>query len=240
MHKIVSFLTQLTKKKKPSYINSSFSKTDSAIYDLSKNKAVGFFTGSPYIQTASYDNRNGGSFSFNNTMWIQFPHSDNLTPGFGSFTVIAWINTNPAAGGDGWDLWVSKRDTTGRNGYFLGVNSSLGARFMVSNVNLDRTDTPSIPYTSNTWAMFTGVLDRGSNIQRVIRNNFAAQSSITPVSGEINHPPVSLTVGGDVREDSSSAFMTNGRIASVFMYKRALKDDEISNIFNRTRGRFGV
>lgn len=215
-----------------------YPQTGSTWNDLSRTKLTGsFISGS----SSSFRYEAGGTAVFDGTNYIMVSNNDVLNPKLGSFSVVTWVNTNPGAGGDGWDLWVSKRDDNFTAGYYIGVNNINGARFQVRDNNFNARNTAYIPYTANTWAMFTGIIDKKNNLQTIVRNNFAASASTTTLPGSIDGPNAFLSIGGDVRAPNfSKQFMVNGKIAVVLIYNTALSQSRIANIFNLTRGRFGV
>jgi len=181
----------------------------------------------------TYSNYNCGSLVFNGSNQnIGITSNITVNPRTGSFTIIAWVNSDPS-GGDNWDLWISKR-STGSNGFYIGANSPSGVRFMLGNDAGSRTDTGFISYTSNTWAMFTGVLNRDTNSQKIIRNNFEETSSVEP-AGENYSNDASLLIGGE-----GGSYFVNGKIAIVLVYNKALSDSEITQNYNAYKSRFGL
>jgi hypothetical protein len=201
--------------------------------DLSGGGNIGTLVNGP-----TYNSANGGSLIFNGTnSYISVSNSTSVNPGTGSFSIVAWVNSDPSNGGDGWDLWVAKRaPANGSNGYYLGVNNPAGAKFMLGNDANARTDTGYLTYTYNTWAMFTAILDRTANTQTIIKNDNTESSSVTPSGGNYSNTGA-LSIGGDI---GIGTYYVNGKIANVQMYNRALSTSEVSRIFNAYRGRFGI
>lgn len=183
-----------------------------------------------------YNISNRGSFVFDGTNdYIAIPNSSSVNPNTGSFSIVAWVNSDPSIAGDGWDLWVAKR-TTGTNGYYLGVNHPSGVRFMIGNNADSRTDTGFISYTYNTWAMYTAILNVSANTQTVIKNNYEETSTVTPSGGTYSNTGT-LSIGADI---GINAFYVNGRVAIVRLYNRALTATEVAQNFNSMRSRFGI
>jgi hypothetical protein len=201
--------------------------------DLSGGGNTGTLTNGP-----TYSSANGGSIVFDGVDdYISIPNSTSINPGTGSFSIVTWVNSDPSNGGDGWDLWVAKRaPANGSNGYYLGVNNPLGAKFMVGNDANARTDTGYLTYTYNTWAMFTAILDRTANTQTVIKNNNIETSSVTPSGGNYSNTGA-LSIGGDI---GINAYYVNGKVSYTQIYNRALTTAEVSQIYNATRGRYGI
>jgi hypothetical protein len=199
--------------------------------DLSAAANNGTLTNGP-----TFNSGNSGSIVFDGTDdYISVPNTSSLNPGTGSFTIMCWVNTDPSNAGDTWDVWVAKRSSS-NNGYYIGVNNPAGARFVVGNDQGTRVDTGYVSYTSNTWAMFTGVLNRNANTQTIIRNNYDQTATVTPAGGTYSNA-TNLFIGADV---GLSAFYTNGKISYVMIYNKALSANEISQNFNATRSRFGI
>jgi hypothetical protein len=199
--------------------------------DLSGGGNTGTLTNGP-----TYNSANGGSIVFDGADdYISIPNSTSINPGTGSFSIVTWVNSDPSNGGDGWDLWVAKR-SNGSNGYYLGVNNPLGAKFMVGNDANARTDTGYLTYTYNTWAMFTAILDRTANTQTVIKNNNVETSSVTPSGGNYSNTGA-LSIGGDI---GINAYYVNGKVSYTQIYNKALTTAEVSQIYNATKGRYGL
>jgi hypothetical protein len=213
-------------------IQGSYPKTGTLWTDISGNNNNGTLTNGPAYTGSDY-----GAIVFDGTNeYVGIPNNSSLNPNSGSFTIICWVNTDPTDGGDDWDLWVAKR-SAGNNGYYLGANIGLGgARFMLGNDASSRTDTGFISYTPNTWAMFTGVLNRDTNTQTIIRNNFAQTSSVTPAGGTYNNT-ATLSIGGDL---GLGQYYVKGQQSVVLIYTRALSATEITQNFNALRGRYGI
>lgn len=188
------------------------------------------------VNSPTYSSGNKGSLVFNGTSsYVSVANSSSVNPGTGSFSIVVWVNSDPSAGGDGWDLWVAKR-ANGSNGYYLGAANGLGVRFMLGNDTSSRTDTGFISYTNNTWAMFTAILDRTANTQTVIRNDNAESSSVTPSGGNYSNTGT-LSIGADI---GMGAFYVGGSISYVQLYSKALTTAEVSQNFNAIRGRYGI
>jgi hypothetical protein len=200
--------------------------------DLTTNVGVGTLTNGP-----TFNSSNLGSIVFDGTNdHISVPNSSSLKPGTDSFSIVVWANSDPNSGGDAWDMWVAKRSSS-NNGYYIGANTTgNGVRFTIGNNQSTRIDTPFVSYTYNTWAMFTGVLDRNANTQSIVRNDNQQTATATPAGGTYSNS-ANLSIGGDA---GLNAFYVNGKVAYVAIYNKALTSAEISQNFNALRGRFGV
>jgi hypothetical protein len=212
----------------------SYPGTGTAWTDLSRVSGIGTLYNMEI--PGDYTGSNPGFLSFDGTNeHVLVQNSSTLNPGTGSFTIICWANSDPNNGGDGWDMWVTKRITT-TNGYYLGANSVNGVRFGMGNDQGTFINTGYISYTNNTWAMFTGILDVNANTQTVIRNNHEQSASITPAGGTYSNS-VGLSIGAD---SNLNAFYTNGKISYVLIYNRALTSSEVTQNFNAIKDRFNI
>jgi hypothetical protein len=178
---------------------------------------------------ASYNSSNLGSIVFDGIDEnATYANSTLLDPGTGSFSIVMWINTNPA----GTEYWISKRSST-TNGYYMGGSLATGARLTMANTSLTRVDTGYISYSADTWTMFTAVLDIPGNTQKIIKNNHESTQSATPAGGTYS-TTASLSIGG------ISSFYTKGKLPYVLIYQKALTNSEVTQIYNSTKGRYGL
>jgi len=209
----------------------SYSGTGTSWNDLSGNNNNGTLTNGP-----SFDSANAGAIAFDGTDdYVSITNSSTVNPNDGSFSIMAWVNSDPSNAGDGWDLWVAKRSNS-NNGYYIGALSATGMRFMLGNNVDSRTDTAFIGFTSNTWTMVTAILDRAANTQTIIRNNFDESTSTTPSGGTYSNT-VNLNIGSDF---NGGNYQVNGRIGMVRLYNRALTSSEVTQNYNATKSRFGL
>ena len=209
----------------------SYSGTGTTWYDLSGNANNGTLTNGP-----TFSNANGGCIVFDGTDdYVSIPNSTSVNPNTDSFSIVAWVNSDPSLAGDGWDLWVAKR-STGTNGYYIGAANGSGMRFVVGNNVDSRTDTAFIGFTNNKWTMVTAILDRTANTQTIISNNYDETASTTPSGGTYSNT-ANLNIGSDF---NGGNFQTNGKIAMVRLYNRALTVAEVSQNYNVTKTRFGL
>jgi hypothetical protein len=202
-----------------SYIGSGTTWTDLI------NSSIGSLTSGP-----TYDSSNNGSIAFDGTNdFVSFPSNTLLEPGTGSFSIITWINSSNTTG---TEYWISKRSSSS-NGYYMGGSLSLGARLTMGNSSSTRVDTGYVGYSSNTWTMFSGILDIAENTQKIIKNNHQEIQSATPSGGTYSNA-TNISIGG------ISSFYMFGKISYVLIYKKALTNSEITQIYNSTKSRYGI
>jgi hypothetical protein len=209
----------------------SYRGSDTTWTDLSGNNNTGTLTNGP-----TFSNSNGGCIVFDGIDdYVSISNNTLINPNNDSFSIVAWVNSDPSNGGDGWDLWVAKR-STGTNGYYIGALAGSGMRFVIGNNVDSRTDTAFIGFVSNTWTMVTAILDRTTNTQTIIRNNFDESASTTPSGGTYSNT-ANLNIGADF---NGGNFQVNGRIASVRLYNRAITSLEVLQNYNAQKTRFGL
>jgi hypothetical protein len=213
----------------------SYPRAGSIWYDIGgRTSNNGTFTNSP-----TYSTNGGGTIIFNGaSQYINVPTSTSLDPNSGSFTIQTWCKITGVSSST-WHLLVARRSTGGTGGYYLGINDANGGNFMLTNNAGARTDTSSAGWTSftyNTWFMLTAILNRGTNSQTIIKNNYESSFTTTPSGGVYQNTSV-CSLGGDL---GSNSYWVNGELPVVMMYNKALSAAEIAKNFNAFRGRYGV
>ena len=182
------------------------------------------------INNPTFSSANLGSIGFNGSnQYIAVNDATNLNPNTESFSVVCWVYGGPSGGADGW---VTKR-TGASNGYYLGMIGT-STYFITANIGLQRTDTLVANYVPAVWRMCTGVLNKQTGAQSIIINNNEFTGTNTAPTGSHTNS-AQLWIGND-----SAGNPTSGSIAMALIYSKALTSTEISQIYNATRGRFGI
>jgi hypothetical protein len=200
------------------------------LLDLTKNTTSD-------ITNLSYDATGVPYFNGTNN-YITIPSVPANNIGTGSFTIIVWCKLDFSV--DGWQLVIAKRAGGTGGGYYFGIytlGGVPGGNFMLTNDAIAGTDTSSIrllPATSNQWTMWTCILNRDTNTQTLIKNNYEDSVTINPSGGNYTGTHA-LYIG---RDTGAGAYPCNGKIPSVKMYNRALSQAEIAQTFQADRGRY--
>lgn len=175
------------------------------------------------VNTPTFNSSNNqGTFSFASasSQRASFAYT-NLPTGSSAGTMCGWARTT----------------TTTGNGYVISYGSAssaawrglarVGSTFYFSGFG---SDVLGGTITTNTWNFWTGVYD-GTNAALYIDAALiqsAARSWNTTTSGTPN-----------IGASPSSADFWSGEISECLIYNRALSVEEILQIYNATRGRFG-
>jgi hypothetical protein len=180
---------------------------------------------------------NSNQFTFNGTnQFVNFGNINNI--GTDSVTLVAWIKTianQDYAGIIGKAFYGDKLGRFSlhtRSGGKLGIitQNLQGGALQITEV----TSTQNI--NTGNWVFVVGVIDRSYGNKLYI-NGFLDGVSTRDTSG-VNWSTTDNFTIGYYNGNGSGYF--NGSISNVFMYRRVLTDNEIINLYNSTRGRFGL
>jgi hypothetical protein len=166
---------------------------------------------------------------------IQIANSNSLNPGIGSFTITGWAKSS-ARGGNGYQLYVAKRDnvTGGKNGYYIGLLEGSGIKFVVGD-GTNRVDTAYVNTDYTKWFYFAAVINRTSNQSLIyINGTLGASASISTV-GNINNS-WNLSIGNDEGQallGTTYQYPVKGQIDEVAIWNRALNSFEILELYNK-------
>jgi hypothetical protein len=174
-------------------------------------------------------------FDFNGTTSYAYNFSANSVLSTGNTaTVLVWIY--PA---------TTQPDTNYSGMFALGTKDcALGSgngRTLLFSMQSNRTLTmakycddsfSSIAPTANTWSMVSLVKNGAATRFGINATTFNDAAN----TGTQNFAGTNLTVGST---DGPGRYY-QGRIGAIYLYNRALTDNEISQNFNATRGRYGI
>jgi hypothetical protein len=217
----------------------SYQGTGTSWNDLSWNNRVGVLTNGP-----TFNESNGGSIVFDgNNDFVEF--GDILDLGTNSLTVNIWTYINSVSTGQ---TFLSKALLGAQNfRYSVGTGGPSNDRltaFMQGNGGTDIAPYGSTSLPINTWFMSTFIFDRTSNIRiyyNGVRETLTNSATISQWTGldfqSINPFRVGSYTGAN---NVTPVQSTNGRIASVIVYFRAITEDEIFKIYKNTKAKFNT
>ncbi len=174
---------------------------------------------------------NGCLFFDGDQAYVRITHQDSLNPAADSFTITFWayLETVPGTrGSTNWDLAVAKRDS-GSVGYYVGADRNQGNadqsgyRFMLGDINANRTDTAFVAVPLEEWVFVTAILDTDRNEQKISVDGGQTWAITTPPPGPIA-PAQDLGIGWDIGQDN---YWFHGSIDNVLFYDLPLSQPEI-------------
>ncbi len=189
-------------------------------YDLRNSS----YTGS-LQNNVGFGTSNIGSFNFNGSnSYITFQPNSIFNMGTGDFTVLAWHKTTKKSD---YTTIMAIDDGNG-TGIILYTTITSG---VLRNWVAGSPKNGNIDICTGTWNLVGLVRASGTCTQyvnAVSDATFAAAGSLT-ITGR------SLTVG-----QNAGTYYYNGDIAQVQIYNRALSVTEIRQMYNATKGRYGL
>lgn len=198
----------------------SYPGTGTIWYDISGNNNHGTIVNTPVY--------NGKSFVFakENFQRIAVPYTSQWRM-IGSNSVSFWATSNNTN-----EIAVAYQKG-GWEGYLI---SGLGVDYsgIAGSNDFSSTFTKSV----NEWALVTFVIDRTLGNYYFYKNNtlfFSKQIVHTDLSSLFNYGE--LTIGG---QGTTVSRFYSGSISTVMFYTKALSGSEVNQIFESTRGRFGI
>jgi hypothetical protein len=166
---------------------------------------------------------------------VQVRDSPELNPGTESFTITGWARSI-ARGGNGYQLYVAKRDNLsgGKNGYYLGLLEGSGVKFVVGD-GTNRVDTSYVNINYTNWFYFAAVINRATNQSLLYINGTLATSTSISSVGKINNS-WNLSIGNDEGQallGTTYQYPVKGKIDEVAIWNRSLSSSEILSLYNQ-------
>jgi hypothetical protein len=175
----------------------------------------------------TFNTLGGGSLYFDGTARADVAHSSTLDfTSTQQYTALIWVN--PSLGGTTWHGLISKGNA---QQYAATLRSAFGYIHYETNYSLGPIDTPNNSIVGSKWQ------------QVVIRSNGSSKATFIDtircayVTGTVNSTTNTETLRFG---EGNTGELLIGYIGGVMIYNRALSDEEIGNIFNEQRGRYGV
>jgi hypothetical protein len=196
--------------------------------DLSGNNNNFILTNGP-----TYDNRNGGSISFDGT--DDYLLNNSLVLNYNAnFTIQFWFNTNSLGGVNGYGLFFNGTTSLNTNRVQISGNSngSIGLNTVGISVGDDFTSAAGLVTVGN-WYNFAAV--RNSGVITVYLNGTSV------ASGNVNYSvsQQSNLYVGFIRS-SGALWYLNGRMPIILIYNRSSSATEILQTYNSSKTRFGL
>ncbi len=180
---------------------------------------------------------NSNQFTFNGSnQFVNFGNTNNI--GTDSVTLVAWVKTIANQDYAGIIGKAFYGDKLGR----FSLHTRSGGKLGIITQNLqggalqitEATSTQNI--NTGNWVFVVGVIDRSYGNKLYI-NGVLDVVSTRDTSG-VNWSTTDNFTIGFYNGNGSGYF--NGSISNVFMYRKVLTDNEIINLYNSTKGRFGL
>jgi len=208
------------------------------VIDLTKNKNIGTFVGSP-----TYSTSNGGSISFT-TSYVSSPSAAPYQLGANDFTFESWIylNAYPLASNGFYTAMIMCKDQLGSRGFNFSITGSSSANTALlfggfSDNSTSQNAAPSFPFQLNTW--YHVAASRIGNLLYIYVNGNLLNAGGTSFTTTIQSTTSEVRIGAQVYSGGYNYYV-NGRIAIMKLYNgRGLTSTEVYNNFVANRGRFG-
>jgi len=200
-----------------------YSGDGSTLTDLSGNSNNLTLPGSG----VTFNTTGGGSLYFDGTARANVAHHSSLDfTSTQQYTAVIWVN--PSLGGTTWHGLISKGNS---QQYAATLRSAFGYIHYETNYSLAAIDTPNNSIVGSKWQ------------QVVIRSNGSSKATfIDTIRCAYVTGAVSSTTNTETLRfgEGNTGELLIGYLGAVMIYNRALSDEEIGNIFNEQRGRYGV
>ena len=212
----------------------------------SNTQAIVDLTNKNTVTSTSLTYASDGSFSFDGTSNRLSQATPDLPTGTGNKTILTWVwpdSTGPANQYTGLVVYGGRSSSTPSDAVGLSLYTS-GTTMYVSSAYWSNDFTPNnLPVTANSWNM-VGMIARGApttNNTTLICGNASGVNYVTGSSSNyargLSTTSVNLTIGC---LDAAGGRYMKGKISQVMIFNRELSTDEISQMFNAHRGRYGI
>lgn len=175
----------------------------------------------------SFNTLGGGSLYFNGTARANVAHSNTLDfTSTQQYTALVWVN--PSLGGGTWHGLISKGNS---QQYAATLNSPNKYIHYETNYSLGAINTPTNSIEGSKWQHV--VIRHDGSSKATFINTIRCSYVTGTVSSTTNTETLRFGEGNDGE-------LLIGYLGAVMVYNRALSDEEIGNIFNEQRGRYGI
>jgi len=189
------------------------------------------------MSNVTYSSSGIPHFSFNGTN--SYCHNTTVVNGLegtNQASIIAWVNTATVAGIDGTYNGIVALGTKGCN---LGSGRGQSILFSMASTRrltmakwCDDSTNGTLVAPANTWAMIS-LVKNGASTRFSVNNTFENSSN----TGTENFTGTNFTIGAT---DNPGNRLFTGLIGSVYIYRGALSDTDITNIYLSLKGKYGI
>jgi len=220
----------------------SYSGSGTTWYDISGNKNNGTLENSPTFNAA-----NGGSIVFDGSDdYVTAPTSEPLKPA--NLTISYWIWYDDITDGTGYcTISHNSQDVNEKGSKFLhhgGDHQTKGTIEWAVYLSSGRISTLSAEAwpTALNWIHVVGIYEPSTSTFQLYVNGKLKSSGKDSGDGTLGHAISYNTDATEIGRNPASGGRryTEGRIAKVLIYNRALTAAEIRTMFYIQRGRFGA
>jgi len=190
--------------------------------------------GATFWSGSGYSSANLGTFAMSGSNAIRFEDSTTFRPT--NLTVSAWCKFNAF---DAFDTVVAKAQTAAPWGppyvsYMIRVENGTNVNYALGDASY-RSSNYNVTLALNTYYHFAMTYD-GANVRGFLNGTNVIT---TPLVITIAYAALPILVSGSY---GASPFgeTTNGNVTMFGFYNRALSINEITQIYNNTKGRFGL
>lgn len=191
------------------------------------------------LSAGNYWSFDGGDwFTYDTTSegWMDDIHQDNAV-----FTILSWIYMASFTGSPGV---IGNMTLTTEVGFSHSIAVTTGApAFTVVNGSgiAKAISGTSVPVSLNTWSMvaISSTEATGANGAMFYTNGATQLANSAYTSPSASAATNTLAIGAQ-KPAGTSPFTSGSRIAMLAVFSEALSSTQLDNIYNATRGRFGV
>lgn len=209
-------------------LSTSYPGSGGTWYDLSGNNNNGTLTNG-----AIYSSLGGGSIFFDGTNdYVTFPSVTGMPTGNTNYTIITFFIAPTAVRRNAFILWGTTGSSKQTNG-FRTIDSGENAAGGFVNFWWASDLQVNTPLSNNTW--YEAVATYNGSTRTVYKNNVSVGSGAANTANVTNQS--TLAVG---RTFGAAFEYMLGNISAVIVYNRSLSTNELTQVFNAYKGRYGL
>ena len=219
----------------------SYPKTNTTWYDIG-GSTNGNLTNGP-----SFSSTDGGYINFDGADDAVIQYTTNLSAASGTKTVLCWCwpdSTGPANTYTGLVSWGGRGNSNPSDSILLSLNTNSSTWYVSSAYWYNDYLPDNLSVNKNAWNM-VGIIARqqstpNSNNTTLICGNSNGLSYSTGNSSDVNRSISTTNSNLSIGSTDIISRVFKGRIAIVLIYSRELSTNEITQIYNTYKSRFGL